>query len=110
MGAEFATGDAFVQHSNNASGAYKSAMASAEGNLPPQNHIRLGLALNFSVFLYEVMGSRDPARKTQATQVAKRALEEGLKVTQIDPNNRDTLDAQERLSLFKDNMLMWLSS
>jgi 14-3-3 protein epsilon len=108
--AEFTTADAFVMHSNNASSAYEGAMASAEGSLPPQNHIRLGLALNLSVFLYEVMGARDPAFKTKATEVAKRALDDGLRVIQIDPNNKDTLDAQEILSLLKDNMIMWSSS
>lgn len=46
-----------------------------KGGLPPYNSVRLGLALNFSVFYYEIMGD---ARS--ACQVAKAALQAAMEV------------------------------
>lgn len=42
-------------------GAYKSASDISLTELPPTHPIRLGLALNFSVFYYEIMNSPDRA-------------------------------------------------
>lgn len=34
----------------------------ADGELPPTHPIRLGLALNYSVFMFEVMGQEEKVR------------------------------------------------
>lgn len=46
--------------------AYKTATDIASTGLPPTHPIRLGLALNFSVFYYEILNSPD-----RACQLAK---------------------------------------
>jgi 14-3-3 protein epsilon len=55
--------------------AYKKAYEICSNGLKPYNTVRLGLALNFSVFHYEVMS--DPRR---ACEIAKEALEDALEV------------------------------
>lgn len=52
--AEFATGDKRKDSADKSLEAYKAASDVAVTELPPTHPIRLGLALNFSVFYYEV--------------------------------------------------------
>lgn len=57
--AEFATGNDRKQAAEHSLVAYKSASDIAMTELPPTHPIRLGLALNFSVFYYEILNSPD---------------------------------------------------
>ena len=41
--------------------AYKDALENARDEMPPTHPIRLGLALNYSVFHYEIQNSPDKA-------------------------------------------------
>merc|ERR1712113_725191 len=54
--AESAQGDAKLQHAKEANEAYNKGMAEAAA-LPSIHHVRLGLALNYSVFQHEVLQS-----------------------------------------------------
>jgi 14-3-3 protein epsilon len=63
---EYASGDQHSKAADNALQAYKSASEIAGSDLKTTHPIRLGLALNFSVFYYEVMN--DP---TKACNLAK---------------------------------------
>ena len=54
-------------------GAYKEAHEEATANMPPTHPIRLGLALNYSVFFYEIKNSPDQACK-MAKQVGSCSL------------------------------------
>ena len=51
---EYAVDKAYDEASVKAEAAYKKATEIAESDLKTTNPIRLGLALNFSVFCYEV--------------------------------------------------------
>lgn len=59
--AEFATGNDRKEAAENSLVAYKAASDIAMTELPPTHPIRLGLALNFSVFYYEILNSPDRA-------------------------------------------------
>ena len=52
--AEYTTNETLDDVSVKASQAYLAATEIAESNLSPHNTVRLGLGLNYSVFLYEV--------------------------------------------------------
>ena len=52
--AEFQTGEVRKRSAEEALTSYQSASDIANDDLPPTHPIRLGLALNFSVFYYEV--------------------------------------------------------
>ena len=69
--------------------------------LPPCNPIRLGLALNFSVFYYEVM--KDQKR---ACELAESALQQALdKIDEI--SEEDFRDAKSIIELLKENLTLW---
>ncbi|PON89619.1 14-3-3 protein [Trema orientale] len=59
--AEFRAGDDRKDSAENTLSAYKAAQDIATAELSPTHPIRLGLALNFSVFYYEILNSPDRA-------------------------------------------------
>lgn len=59
--AEFATGNNRKEAAENSLTAYKAANEVAQSELTSTHPIRLGLALNFSVFYYEILNSPDRA-------------------------------------------------
>jgi 14-3-3 protein epsilon len=71
--AEFAVGDKRKTSADKSLEAYKAATEVAAQNLAPTHPIRLGLALNFSVFYYEILNSPD-----QACQLAKQAFDDAI--------------------------------
>jgi len=99
-GAEITQGDAREKYKNAALAAYDEAQKKAD-SLPSTNPIRLGLALNFSVFYYEIC-----EKKVDACDLAKTAFD-----TAID--HLDTLseeaykDSTLIMQLLKDNLTLW---
>merc|ERR1712151_236553 len=71
--AEFKDGDAKSQAAENARAAHGEAEKVAEKDLAVTHPIRLGLALNYSVFQYEVLQEPDSACK-----MARKAFEEAI--------------------------------
>ena len=59
--AEYTTGQAHQVATETALLAYKAAMEIATADIAPSHPIRLGLALNFSVFYYEILQSPERA-------------------------------------------------
>ena len=83
--------------------AYSKANDVATKNLDTTNPIRLGLALNFSVFHYEVRN--DPK---QACNLAKQAFDEAIaNIEQIDEENYK--DSTTIMQLIRDNLTLWTS-
>ncbi|PSS28670.1 14-3-3 protein [Actinidia chinensis var. chinensis] len=84
--------------------AYKVAEKIARANLSPTNHVRLGLALNFSIFCYEIDQDFE-----KACSVARDALEDAVE-------ERDALghkfhkDSFLILQLLRDNFALWTSN
>jgi len=102
--AESAAGDQRKAAAENALTAYNSASSIATANLPPTNPIRLGLALNFSVFYYEIMNSPD-----NAIQLAKDAFD--LAIEQLDSLTDDSYkDSTLIMQLLRDNFTLWTSN
>lgn len=78
--------------------------AYAEANaieLAPCNPIKLGLALNFSVFHYEVMKNHKAA-----CELADKALQEALDKID-DLGEEDFRDAKSIIELLKENLTLW---
>lgn len=71
--AEFAIGDRRKASADASLEAYKAATEVAQTDLAPTHPIRLGLALNFSVFYYEILNSPD-----QACHLAKLAFDDAI--------------------------------
>jgi len=101
--AEFQTGNARKEAAEQSLLAYKSATDVAQTNLQPTHPIRLGLALNFSVFYYEILNSQD-----RACQLAKDAFDQAI--AQLDTLSEDSYkDATLIMQLLRDNLTLWTS-
>ena len=81
--------------------AYQEASIVAEKSLNPCNSIRLGLALNFSVFHYEVI--KDVKK---ACELGDKALQDAL--DKLDDCDEETFrDAQSIIELLRENLALW---
>jgi len=101
--AEFAAGGGRKEAAENSLIAYKSASDIAVTELPPTHPIRLGLALNFSVFYYEILNSPD-----RACQLAKQAFDDAI--AELDTLSEDSYkDSTLIMQLLRDNLTLWTS-
>eukprot|EP00934_Nitzschia_sp_Nitz4_P001456 Nitzschia sp. Nitz4//scaffold34_size148208//30322//31038//NITZ4_002963-RA/size148208-processed-gene-0.33-mRNA-1//-1//CDS//3329548744//1456//frame0 len=100
---EFQVGDARKGSAESALEAYQAATGIAQGDLPPTHPIRLGLALNFSVFYYEISNSPD-----KACQIAKQAFDDAI--AELDSLNEESYkDSTLIMQLLRDNLTLWTS-
>jgi len=98
--AESAKGDKLAQAKDGALANYKEADTVAK-ELQACNPIKLGLALNFSVFYYEVMQD-----SKMACQLAETSLQEAM--GKIDDVDEETFrDAKSIIELLKENLTLW---
>jgi len=101
--AEFATGDKRKDSADKSLGAYKDASEVAVTELPPTHPIRLGLALNFSVFYYEILNSPD-----RACHLAKQAFDDAI--AELDTLSEESYkDSTLIMQLLRDNLTLWTS-
>jgi len=83
--------------------AYKAAFDIAEQEMPPTHPIRLGLALNFSVFHYEILNNPE-----EACTLAKSAFD--LAIAELDTLSEESYkDSTLIMQLLRDNLTLWTS-
>ncbi|GAA0170102.1 scaffold/adaptor protein [Lithospermum erythrorhizon] len=101
--AEFKVGDERKQAAEDTMNSYKAAQEIAAADLSPTHPIRLGLALNFSVFYYEILNSCD-----KACSMAKQAFEEAI--AELDTLGEESYkDSTLIMQLLRDNLTLWTS-
>ena len=101
--AEFQSGDVRKHSASSALDAYSSASNIANQELPPTHPIRLGLALNFSVFYYEILNSPD-----RACHLAKQAFDDAI--AELDTLSEESYkDSTLIMQLLRDNLTLWTS-
>jgi len=101
--AEFALGDKRKDSADKSLEAYKAASDVAVTELPPTHPIRLGLALNFSVFYYEILNSPD-----RACHLAKQAFDDAI--AELDTLSEESYkDSTLIMQLLRDNLTLWTS-
>ena len=102
--AEYAENELKKEVTEDALKSYNEATTIAK-NLKVLNPIALGLALNFSVFHYEVMNDHD-----KAIQIASEALDNANKeLPNIDEDAEEYRDTISIVNLLKENLDMWKS-
>merc|ERR1712224_850092 len=101
--AEYKDGQAKTDAAEAARAAYADAQAVAEKDLAVTHPIRLGLALNYSVFQYEVLGQPD-----EACKMARTAFEDAI--AELDNVAEDSYkDSTLIMQLLRDNLTLWTS-
>ena len=101
--AEFKAGEERKAAAEDTMVAYKAAQDIAAADMAPTHPIRLGLALNFSVFYYEILNSSD-----KACDMAKQAFEEAI--AELDTLGEESYkDSTLIMQLLRDNLTLWTS-
>ncbi|XP_068431316.1 14-3-3 protein zeta/delta [Clinocottus analis] len=87
---------------NSSQSSYQEALEISK-DMPATHPIRLGLALNFSVFYYEIVNSPE-----KACNLAKTAFDDAI--TMLDTLNHESYkDSTLIMQLLRDNLTLWMS-
>ncbi|KAJ7939707.1 14-3-3 protein [Mycena leptocephala] len=101
--AEFTASDKRTDSADKALEAYSAASNVAVAELRPTSPLRLGLALNFSVFHYEILNSPD-----RACHLAKQAFNDAI--AGLDTVSEESYkDSTLIMQLLRDNLTIWTS-
>ncbi|XP_020356488.1 14-3-3 protein beta/alpha-1 [Oncorhynchus kisutch] len=101
--AEVASGDDKTATIENSQEAYQQAFDISKKEMDPTHPIRLGLALNFSVFFYEILNSPE-----KACSLAKQAFDDAI--AELDKLNEESYkDSTLIMQLLRDNLTLWTS-
>ena len=98
---EFAIGKEFNEACSKAEKVYEEASEIANKCIPISSSTRLGLALNYSVFFYEIKGLKE-----EACKIAKNAFDEAMKVLDILEKSKPK-DTILIIQLLKENLILW---
>jgi len=87
----------------NSQDSYKAAFEIASTSMASTHPIRLGLALNYSVFYYEILADPD-----QACNLAKSAFDDAI--AELDTLSEESYkDSTLIMQLLRDNLTLWTS-
>ncbi|XP_016418625.1 14-3-3 protein zeta-like [Sinocyclocheilus rhinocerous] len=101
--AEVAAGEEKTDIIQKSQEGYQAAFDISKDNMQPTHPIRLGLALNFSVFYYEILNSPE-----QACELAKKAFDDAI--AELDQLTEDSYkDSTLIMQLLRDNLTLWTS-
>eukprot|EP00005_Dracoamoeba_jomungandri_P006020 CAMPEP_0174262398 /NCGR_PEP_ID=MMETSP0439-20130205/12950_1 /TAXON_ID=0 /ORGANISM="Stereomyxa ramosa, Strain Chinc5" /LENGTH=244 /DNA_ID=CAMNT_0015347097 /DNA_START=56 /DNA_END=790 /DNA_ORIENTATION=- len=98
---EFLKGADRNKAADDALAGYKASWDIAITLLPPTHPVRLGLALNFSVFHYDILNSPE-----KASELAKQAFEDAIAELE-ELNDESYRDSAVIMQLLKDNLALW---
>lgn len=99
--AEFFHGADRKEAAGNALLAYKNAASEAERSVPATDTLRLGIALNFSMFYYDILKAGD-----RACNVAQKAFDDGIAML----SDLDKVQKQQSLQilqLLREHLAIW---
>jgi len=92
------------QYAEHANSSYSEAFEMSKIEMKSPHPIRLGLALNYSVFFYEIMDER-----TRACKIAKEAFDEAMK--DMDTVKMSSFkDSSLIMQLLRDNLTLWTTN
>ncbi|KAJ1982880.1 hypothetical protein H4R35_000006 [Dimargaris xerosporica] len=101
--AEFSAENVRKDAADKSLAGYTTATEVAVTELAPTHPIRLGLALNFSVFYYEILNSPD-----RACHLAKQAFDDAI--AELDTLSEESYkDSTLIMQLLRDNLTLWTS-
>jgi len=98
--AEICMDKEYMNYAEQAQTEYKNAWDISK-SLQMHNITRLSLALNFSVFLYEIKNNRDEAKK-----LAKFAFDESMKTIE-EINKTNSTETILLIKLLNENIILW---
>ena len=91
------------EYAESSRSAYEKASQKAKESMLPTNPIRLGLALNYSVFYYEIKNDSN-----KACELAKGAFDEAIE--SLETSSEDAMkDSMLIMQLLRDNLTLWSS-
>lgn len=100
---EILSGEEREAESQKAMEAYNAALDISKNELPPTHPTRLGLALNFSVFYYEIREEHE-----RACDIAQTAFDDAI--PELDNITEESYkDSTLILQLLRDNLTLWKS-
>lgn len=101
--AEFARSSEKEEAAEKSRNSYQEAYVIADKDLEATHPIRLGLALNYSVFYYEILQKRE-----KACEMAKQAFDDAI--SGLDNVSDDFYkDSTLIMQLLRDNLTLWTS-
>lgn len=103
--AEITSGEERTRASDEALNAYSAASETASTDLSPTHSLRIGLALNFSVFYYEILNNPEKACK-----LAREAFDQAIMILKVKVDDLSEESYRESLlimNLLKDNLTLW---